>query len=162
MSNEKGTERNKKSLQRYKMSNQENVDLENNMASHSIDANTHNETDDNSDWLHRQSTYSNDFQQLSDGTKPFSCIGGTDDVHDIDSEQDISTIHKTGSRYAPSPINRLVTCPKERKHDRDRARKATMSLEERTLLNKRRRELYAQKRHKKYAKMLQMTPKETC
>ena len=67
-----------------------------------------------------------------------------------------------GSGYAPSPINRLVTCPKERKHDRDRARKATMSLEKRALLNKRRRELYAQKKaSKKYAKMLQMTPKET-
>ena len=26
-----------------------------------------------------------------DGTEPFSCIGGADDVHDIDSEQDIST-----------------------------------------------------------------------
>ena len=36
MSDEKGTERNKKPRQRYKMSNQENVDLENNMASHSI------------------------------------------------------------------------------------------------------------------------------
>ena len=35
MSDEKGTERNKKPRQRYKMSNQENVDLENNMASHS-------------------------------------------------------------------------------------------------------------------------------
>jgi len=28
------------------------------------DANTHNETDKNSDWLHRQSTYSNGLQQL--------------------------------------------------------------------------------------------------
>ena len=32
MSDEKGSERNKKPRQRYKMSNQENVDLENNMA----------------------------------------------------------------------------------------------------------------------------------
>ena len=30
-----------------------------------------------------------------DGTEPFSCIGGADDVHDIDSEQDINTIHET-------------------------------------------------------------------
>ena len=30
-----------------------------------------------------------------DSTEPFSCIGGADDVHDIDSEQDISTIHET-------------------------------------------------------------------
>ena len=36
MSDEKGSERNKKHRQRYKMSNQENVDLENNMAAHSI------------------------------------------------------------------------------------------------------------------------------
>ena len=35
MSDEKGSERNKKPRQRYKMSNQENVDLENNMAAHS-------------------------------------------------------------------------------------------------------------------------------
>ena len=54
-----------------------------------------------------------------------------------------------GSGYAPSPINRLVTCPKERKRDRDRAQKATMSPEQRALLNKRRRELYAQKMHQK-------------
>ena len=36
MSDEKGSERNKKPSQRYMMSNQENVDLENNMAAHSI------------------------------------------------------------------------------------------------------------------------------
>ena len=67
-----------------------------------------------------------------------------------------------GSRYAPSPIKRLVTCPKERKRDRDRAQKAAMSLEQRALLNKRRRKLYAQKNaSEKFAKMLQMTPKET-
>ncbi|XP_066376908.1 uncharacterized protein [Miscanthus floridulus] len=143
------------------MSNQENVDIENNMASHSTDANTHNEIGENSDRLHRQSTYSNGFQQLSDGMEPLSCIGGTDDVHDIDSEQDISTTHEMDYGYAPSPINRLVTCPKERKHDRDRARKVAMSLEERALLNKRRHELYAQKKaSKKSVKMLQMTPKE--
>ena len=35
ISDEKGSERNKKPRQRYKMSNQENVDLENNMAAHS-------------------------------------------------------------------------------------------------------------------------------
>ena len=35
MSDEKGSERNKKPRQRYKMSNQENVDLKNNMAAHS-------------------------------------------------------------------------------------------------------------------------------
>jgi hypothetical protein len=60
--------------------------------------------------------------------------------------------------YASGPINRLVTCQKERKRDRDRARNAAMSPEQRALLNKRRRELYAMKRS---AKMLQMTSKET-
>jgi hypothetical protein len=35
ISDEKGSERNKKPCQRYKMSNQENVDLENNMVAHS-------------------------------------------------------------------------------------------------------------------------------
>ena len=35
MSDEKGSERNKKPRQRYTVSNQENVDLENNMAAHS-------------------------------------------------------------------------------------------------------------------------------
>ena len=38
-----------------------------------------------------------------DGTEPFSCIGGTNDVQDIDSEQDISTIHKTGTLLYPLP-----------------------------------------------------------
>ena len=34
-----------------------------------------------------------------DGTEPLSCIGGTDDVHDIDSEEDISIIHETGTLF---------------------------------------------------------------
>jgi hypothetical protein len=53
-------------------------------------------------------------------------------------------------------------CPKERRRDRDRARKAAMPPQQRALLNKRQRELYAQKKaSKKSAKMLQMTLKET-
>ena len=65
-------------------------------------------------------------------------------------------------RYAPDPNNRPVMCPKECKCDRDRARNAAISPEQRALLNKRRRELYAMKNApKKSAKMLQMTPKET-
>ena len=36
-------------------------------------------------------------------------------------------------------------CPNERKRDRDRARYAAMSTEQRALQNKRRRELYATK-----------------
>ena len=38
-----------------------------------------------------------------DGTEPLSCIGGADDVHDIDSEQDISTIHETDILLYPLP-----------------------------------------------------------
>jgi len=67
-----------------------------------------------------------------------------------------------GSGYAPSPINRLVICPNECKRDRDRARYAAMSNEQRALQNKRRRELYAIKNTpKNTGMMLQMTPKET-
>jgi hypothetical protein len=90
-SDEKERERNKKPRQRYNISNQENVYLEN-KAAHSTgmvvlltvifiairviikmtitmfklaDANTNNETDENSDWFHRQSTFGNSKQQLS-------------------------------------------------------------------------------------------------
>ena len=53
-------------------------------------------------------------------------------------------------------------CPNERKRDRDRARYAAMSTEQRALQNKRRRELYATKNTpKNTGMMLQMTPKET-
>ena len=53
-------------------------------------------------------------------------------------------------------------CRKERKRDRDRARKAAMPPEQRALLNKRRRELYAQKNpSKKPTVQLQMTPNVT-
>jgi hypothetical protein len=53
-------------------------------------------------------------------------------------------------------------CPKEHRNARNRARRAAMSPEQRALLNKRRRELYAtQNAPKKSAKMLQMTPKDT-
>jgi hypothetical protein len=53
-------------------------------------------------------------------------------------------------------------CPKEHRNARNRARRAAMSLEQRALLNKRWRELYAtQNAPKKSAKMLQMTPKDT-
>ena len=38
-----------------------------------------------------------------DGTEPLSCIGGTEDVHDIDSEEDISTIHETSTLLYPLP-----------------------------------------------------------
>jgi hypothetical protein len=38
-----------------------------------------------------------------DGTKPLSCIDGTDDVHDINSEEDISTFLETGTLLYPLP-----------------------------------------------------------
>jgi hypothetical protein len=38
-----------------------------------------------------------------DVIEPLSCIGGTDGVHDIDSEEDISTIHDTGTLLYPLP-----------------------------------------------------------
>ena len=53
-------------------------------------------------------------------------------------------------------------CPNEHKRDRDRARYAAMSTEQRALQSKRRRELYATKNTpKNTGMMLQMTPKET-
>ena len=48
-------------------------------------------------------------------------------------------------------------CPKERKRELDRARRAAMSHEQKALINKRRRDLYAQKNA---TKKLQMTPQE--
>jgi hypothetical protein len=36
-----------------------------------------------------------------EGMEPLSCIAGTDDVHDIDSEEDINTIHETGTLLYP-------------------------------------------------------------
>ncbi|XP_066364729.1 uncharacterized protein [Miscanthus floridulus] len=91
----RGVKETRNAVKRYKMNNQENVDLDNNMAAHSIDGNTTNETDENRDGLHRQSTYNNDFQQLS---------GGTGDVYDIDSEEDISIVHdETETLLYPFP-----------------------------------------------------------
>jgi hypothetical protein len=55
---------------------------------------------------------------------------------------------------ASSSIDNIVTCPKERKHELDRAPRAAMSPEQKALLNKRRRDLYAQKNA---ARKLQMT-----
>ena len=48
-------------------------------------------------------------------------------------------------------------CPKERKRELDRARKATMSPEQKVLLNKRQCDLYAQKNA---TRNLKMTPQE--
>ena len=48
-----------------------------------------------------------------DGMEPLSCIGGTDDVHDNDSEEDISTIHETGTLLYPLLgilVNRACVC----------------------------------------------------
>jgi len=62
---------------------------------------------------------------------------------------------------ASSPIDNIVTYPKERKRELDRARRVTMSPEQKALINKRRRELYVAKNaHKNTARKLQMTPQE--
>jgi hypothetical protein len=51
-----------------------------------------------------------------------------------------------GDVNASSSIDNIVTCPKERKCELDRARRVAMSPEQKVLLNKRRRDLYAQKK----------------
>jgi len=62
-----------------------------------------------------------------------------------------------GPINASISINNVVTCPKERKREVERAQRAAMSPEQKALLNKRRRDLYAQKNT---ARKLQMTPQE--
>jgi len=32
-----------------------------------------------------------------DGTEPLSCIGGIDDLRDVDSDEDINATHETGT-----------------------------------------------------------------
>ena len=54
-------------------------------------------------------------------------------------------------------IDNIVTCPKECKRELDRARQAALSPEQKALINKRRRDLYAAKNA---ARKLQMTPQE--
>ena len=51
-----------------------------------------------------------------------------------------------GAANASKSIDNVVTCPKERKRELDRARRAALSLEQKALINKRRRELYAAKK----------------
>ena len=46
---------------------------------------------------------------------------------------------------ASNSIDNIVTCPKEHKHELDRARWAALSPEQKALINKRRRDLYAAK-----------------
>ena len=58
---------------------------------------------------------------------------------------------------ASNSLDNIVTCPKEHKHELDRARWAALSPEQKALINKRRRDLYATKN---VAIKLQMTPQE--
>ena len=58
---------------------------------------------------------------------------------------------------ASNSIDNIVTCPKERKRELDKARRAAMSPKQKALINKRRRELYAAKNT---ARKLQMNPQE--
>ena len=60
-----------------------------------------------------------------------------------------------GAANASNSIDNIVMCPKERKRELDRARRAALSPEQKALINKRRRDLYAAKNA---ARKLQMTP----
>ena len=66
-----------------------------------------------------------------------------------------------GAANASNSIDNIVTCPKEHKRELDRAQRAALSPEQKTLINKRRCDLYAAKNaHKNVARKLQMTPQE--
>ena len=54
--------------------------------------------------------------------------------------------YNIGALTASSSIDNIVTCPKERKRELDKARRAAMSPKQKALINKRRRELYAAKK----------------
>lgn len=58
---------------------------------------------------------------------------------------------------ASNSIDNIVMCLKERKRELDRARRAALSPEQKALINKRRRDLYATQNA---ARKLQMTPQE--
>jgi hypothetical protein len=62
-----------------------------------------------------------------------------------------------GDVNASNCIENIITCPKERKRQLDRARRAAMSPEQKALINKRRHESYAAKNA---SRKLQMTPQE--
>ena len=65
--------------------------------------------------------------------------------------------YNIGALTASSSIDNIVTCPKEHKRELDRAQRAALSPEQKALINKRRRDLYAAKN---IARKLQMTPQE--
>ncbi|XP_002448248.2 uncharacterized protein LOC8055924 isoform X2 [Sorghum bicolor] len=81
------------------------------------------------------------------------CIDQSGMIDITDASPDLNP----GPINASTSINNVVTCPKERKREVERARRAAMSPEQKALLNKRRRDLYAQKNA---ARKLQMTPQE--
>jgi hypothetical protein len=62
-----------------------------------------------------------------------------------------------GAVNASSSIDNIVTCPEMHKRELDRAKRAAMSPEQKALLNKRQRDLYAQKNA---TRKLQMIPQE--
>jgi len=62
-----------------------------------------------------------------------------------------------GAANASNSIDNIVTCPKERKRELDRARWAALSPEQKALINKRRRDFFVAKNA---ARKLQMTPQE--
>ena len=81
-------------------------------------------------------------------------------LHGLDVET-LLLYYNIGVVNASNSINNIVTCPKERKRELHRARRAAMSPEQKALIKKRRRELYAAKNaHKNTARKLQMPPQE--
>ena len=62
-----------------------------------------------------------------------------------------------GAANTSNSIDNIVTCPKEHKRELDRARQAALSPEQKALINKRWRDLYATQNA---ARKLQMTPQE--
>jgi len=54
-----------------------------------------------------------------------------------------------GAVNASSSLNNIVTCPKERKRELDRARRTALSPKQKALINKRQHDLYAAKKYNK-------------
>ncbi|XP_021305519.1 uncharacterized protein LOC110431136 [Sorghum bicolor] len=94
--------------------------------------------DEDSDWLHRDTS---PMHIDKDNTYDYSniCIDQSGMIDITDASPDLNP----GPINASTSINNVVTCPKERKREVERARWAAMSPEQKALLNKRRRDLYA-------------------
>jgi hypothetical protein len=67
-------------------------------------------------------------------------------LHGLDIEI-ILLYYNIGVVNASCSIDNIAMCPKERRREQDRARRAVMSPEQKAQINKRRRELYVEKKH---------------